>query len=325
MSASGAVNPIRKFLRQVVDDPRTRDLPDAELLRRVQTGQAEEAFPTLLRRHGTMVLDVCRSVLGNGSDAEDAFQATFLVFAHKARSIRLGGITRELVPRRRPPDGVEGPDADRDPTAVRIPHASTRGRPAEGHELAGGAADRARGVGPVARPISRRGGRVLPGMDDAIEGCGPHGDRGADVTGPARLRAGDVAAATRPAGAGAGRRPAPRRRMADCGPCPRSGNDGSESGRSRRLHRIGAGADGRTLFFRCFRSHKGSFKTHGDDISQTRRLGRGVRGGVLLDRGDHGRGGHPRPGRDVRRSPNGARESPPRPNRRPWCRNRNPS
>src|SRR5262249_27739979 len=46
------------------------------------------AFHTLLRRHGPMVLGVCRALLAREEDAEDAFQATFLVFARKAGSIQ---------------------------------------------------------------------------------------------------------------------------------------------------------------------------------------------------------------------------------------------
>lgn len=51
-------------------------------------GGAELAFEVLLRRHGGMVLRVCRSVLGDRHDADDAFQATFLVLARQAHSIR---------------------------------------------------------------------------------------------------------------------------------------------------------------------------------------------------------------------------------------------
>jgi len=62
-------------------------LADAELLARWCAGNDASAFELLVRRHGGMVLGVCRRVLGNTAEADDAFQATFLVFILKAQTL----------------------------------------------------------------------------------------------------------------------------------------------------------------------------------------------------------------------------------------------
>jgi RNA polymerase sigma factor (sigma-70 family) len=76
-----------RYLRRLAAPPEGRRL-DAELLDRFVVSQDEEAFGRLVERHGPLVLSVCRRVLHNHHDAEDAFQATFLVLARKARHIR---------------------------------------------------------------------------------------------------------------------------------------------------------------------------------------------------------------------------------------------
>jgi len=85
--ASGQLQPVLQQLRHLVGAPADQ-LSDQILLERFATRHDEADFEAILRRHGALVLGVCRRALGHEQDAEDVFQATFMVLACKAGSIR---------------------------------------------------------------------------------------------------------------------------------------------------------------------------------------------------------------------------------------------
>lgn len=78
---STQANRVLDFIGRLVEDPGT----DADLVARFVRGD-RDALASLVKRHGPMVLGLCRRMLSE-QDAEDAFQATFLVLARRARSL----------------------------------------------------------------------------------------------------------------------------------------------------------------------------------------------------------------------------------------------
>ncbi|HEV8059750.1 MAG TPA: RNA polymerase sigma factor, partial [Gemmataceae bacterium] len=83
---TGQMDSIVRYVRKIALQD-ARSMSDAQLLESFITHQDESAFEALVTRHGPLVLSVCRRVLKNLHDAEDAFQATFLVLVRKAASL----------------------------------------------------------------------------------------------------------------------------------------------------------------------------------------------------------------------------------------------
>src|SRR5262245_55728521 len=91
--ATGQRRQVLQHLRRAVLLRDGAGLTDGQLLECFLRRRDDAAFEALVRRHGPTVLGVCRRVLRNRHDAEDAFQATFLVLARKAAAIA----SRELL------------------------------------------------------------------------------------------------------------------------------------------------------------------------------------------------------------------------------------
>src|SRR5258708_5370122 len=85
------INRVIEHLQNAADRQDEGGLTDGELVQQYVTRRDEAAFEALVRRHGSMVLGVCERVLRNRADAEDAFQATFLVLVRKASGLRSPG------------------------------------------------------------------------------------------------------------------------------------------------------------------------------------------------------------------------------------------
>src|SRR6516225_8719428 len=85
--AQNRLSLLLSHVRDLAATPADPAPSDRELLAQFATQHDEAAFAMVVRRHGPMVFRVCRRVLCHEQDAEDAFQATFLVLARKARSV----------------------------------------------------------------------------------------------------------------------------------------------------------------------------------------------------------------------------------------------
>jgi RNA polymerase sigma factor (sigma-70 family) len=85
--AASRIEPIIQHLRRLVLREDKAGMTDGQLLEDFISHRDAAAFEALVQRHGPMVLGVCRRILGNPHDAEDCFQATFLVLARKAASV----------------------------------------------------------------------------------------------------------------------------------------------------------------------------------------------------------------------------------------------
>src|SRR5947209_756264 len=91
--ATNQLSRVLQSLRGTSLVPEEASRTDGQLLERFVLSREESAFAALVRRHGPMVWGVCRRVLHRHQDAEDAFQATFLVLVRKAASV----VPREMV------------------------------------------------------------------------------------------------------------------------------------------------------------------------------------------------------------------------------------
>jgi RNA polymerase sigma factor (sigma-70 family) len=88
--ASGPMGETLRHVRDLFSEGTSVGLGDGLLLARYADARDEAAFEALVARHGPMVLATCHAVLRNEHDVDDAFQATFLVLARKARKVRAG-------------------------------------------------------------------------------------------------------------------------------------------------------------------------------------------------------------------------------------------
>jgi RNA polymerase sigma factor (sigma-70 family) len=138
--AEDQMSSVMNSLRRAVLAGCQADLTDGQLLENYLSRRDEAAVAALVRRHGPMVWGVCRRIARNHHDAEDAFQATFLVLVRKAASVRpremvgnwLYGVARRTALKAR---ATAAKRQARERQVQQMPEPATVPEPAPGHDL----------------------------------------------------------------------------------------------------------------------------------------------------------------------------------------------
>ena len=177
--ANGVKGDLGRHLIRLFGTGSATGLADSQLVQQLANRDresAEGAFATILTRHGSMVLNVCRQVLGDHHAAEDAFQATFLVLLHRAGTLRVRG-TESLGPWLHGVAYHTASKARRGRVRRFAPRASYRDAECRGGSgRPNGRARRSPRHGasrdqPAAGQVSRSRGALLSGRADACPGC----------------------------------------------------------------------------------------------------------------------------------------------------------
>ncbi len=159
---------VRRQLRTLFNVGAVRELTDGQLLERFATerGEAAElAFAVLVERHGPMVMRVCRGVLADHHDIQDAFQATFLVLVKRARGLWVRRFARPLAAPGRLPDRDVCPGHRGPPSPPRTTGGDERGRPGPSRTSSSSGSCTRRSTGfpsVIARPSSSATSRAAP-------------------------------------------------------------------------------------------------------------------------------------------------------------------
>ena len=201
MEKNGGMDAAVRDLQTLFERGGDGGLSDGQLLDRFVDRREEAVFEAIVRRHGPMVWGVCRRVLRDHHDAEDAFQATFLVLARKAASVMprekvgnwLYGVAHQTAMKARAMRAKrrvrEGQVTDMpEPEAVSQDHAGRPGRVARP------------GVEPPAREVPHPHRPVRPGGQDPQGGGEPTRLADRDGLEPPVEGQGDAGEAAVPAG-----------------------------------------------------------------------------------------------------------------------------